>query len=96
MPDYNQRLRWLTGFTGSSGLVLLIDDRCLFFTDGRYLVQAKKEISDLFEIIDSSTQNIFDWLLKNVPKEKHICVDQNINSISFIQKLEKVAKKNRI
>ena len=96
VPDYNQRLRWLTGFTGSSGLVLLIDDRCLFFTDGRYLVQAKKEISDLFEIIDSSTQNIFDWLLKNVPEEKHICVDQNINSISFIQKLEKVAKKNRI
>ncbi|HWT93767.1 MAG TPA: Xaa-Pro peptidase family protein [Solirubrobacteraceae bacterium] len=41
-------VRWLTGFTGSSGLAVLGHDVCRFVTDFRYLTQADDEVSDAF------------------------------------------------
>src|SRR4029450_12961352 len=37
-------VRYLTGFTGSDGPLLLPHDRTLFFTDGRYRHQAAAEV----------------------------------------------------
>jgi Xaa-Pro aminopeptidase len=37
-------VRYLTGFTGSYGALLLLHDRTLFFTDGRYRQQAAAEV----------------------------------------------------
>ncbi|HJW62581.1 MAG TPA: Xaa-Pro peptidase family protein, partial [Actinomycetes bacterium] len=37
-------VRYLTGFTGSYGALLLLHDRTLFFTDGRYRHQAAAEV----------------------------------------------------
>jgi len=44
-----KNIRYLTGFTGSSGFAIITRDRGLFFTDFRYQEQSKKEIKD-FEI----------------------------------------------
>jgi Xaa-Pro aminopeptidase len=38
-------LRWLTGFTGSAGMLLLLHDHLLFITDGRYGDQASVELT---------------------------------------------------
>jgi Xaa-Pro dipeptidase len=40
-------VRYLTGFTGSNGQVLLTPDGSAFFTDGRYTEQARHEVPDL-------------------------------------------------
>ncbi|CAN5242142.1 aminopeptidase P family protein [soil metagenome] len=37
-------IRWLTGFTGSAGLVLVLDDEVVFVTDGRYQDQAAEQL----------------------------------------------------
>ena len=37
-------LRYLCGYTGSNGLLLFMAGRKLFFTDGRYTVQARDEV----------------------------------------------------
>jgi Xaa-Pro aminopeptidase len=37
-------VRYLTGFSGSYGALLLLHDRTLFFTDGRYQHQAQAEV----------------------------------------------------
>lgn len=37
-------LRWLTGFTGSSGFAIVDADRAVFVTDSRYTIQAQEEI----------------------------------------------------
>lgn len=42
-----KNVRYLTGFTGSSGFVLVLRDRCVFATDFRYTEQAAGEVSDL-------------------------------------------------
>lgn len=92
VPREFQRLNWLTGFSGSNGLILFVNSLNIFFTDGRYLVQAKKEIPKSFIIIDSSRENIFDWLERNIKKKTKLCIDPEIHSIAFITKLIELAK----
>jgi Xaa-Pro aminopeptidase len=43
VPPSAERLAWLTGFTGSAGLALVLADRALLFVDGRYTTQAEAE-----------------------------------------------------
>lgn len=53
-PDHLNRLKTLTGFSGSFGIAI-----CNYFiTDGRYLLQAKNEIDKSFEIIETRTPKI--------------------------------------
>jgi len=42
-------LRWLSGFTGSSGLAVIGGDERLFFTDFRYTERAEREVASEFE-----------------------------------------------
>ncbi|HTW71139.1 MAG TPA: M24B family metallopeptidase, partial [Acetobacteraceae bacterium] len=39
VPASAERLAWLTGFTGSAGLAVVLADRAAVFTDGRYVLQ---------------------------------------------------------
>lgn len=43
VPPSAERLAWLTGFTGSAGLALVLADRAILFVDGRYTTQAAQE-----------------------------------------------------
>lgn len=44
VPPSAERLAWLTGFTGSAGLALVLRDRAFLFIDGRYTTQARQEV----------------------------------------------------
>ena len=44
VPPSGERLAWLTGFTGSAGLAVVLDDRAALFTDGRYTTQAQQQL----------------------------------------------------
>jgi len=44
VPPCAERLAWLTGFTGSAGIAIVLADRAAIFVDGRYLVQVGEEI----------------------------------------------------
>jgi len=43
VPDCAERLAWLTGFTGSAGLVLVLEDAAHIFVDGRYAAQVRAQ-----------------------------------------------------
>jgi Xaa-Pro aminopeptidase len=50
VPPRGQRLAWLTGFTGSAGLAIVLRDRAVLFVDGRYTLQAAAQVdTQLFE-----------------------------------------------
>jgi Xaa-Pro aminopeptidase len=50
VPPSAQRLAWLTGFTGSAGAAVVMNERAAIFVDGRYTLQVKSEVdSSLFE-----------------------------------------------
>src|SRR5712691_6552605 len=40
LPASEERLAWLTGFTGSAGAAIVLSERAALFADGRYTVQA--------------------------------------------------------
>ena len=43
VPPSAERLAWLTGFTGSAGLAVVLADRAAVFSDGRYVLQLASE-----------------------------------------------------
>lgn len=54
-PAHDQRLAWLTGFTGSNGMAVISENSRVLFTDGRYLTQAQQQLAALgFQVQDQS------------------------------------------
>ena len=43
-PPSDERLAWLTGFTGSAGLAIVLTHKAAVFVDGRYTLQAAKQV----------------------------------------------------
>jgi len=66
VPESAQRLTFLSGFTGSAGFIAILKDKAAFFTDGRYTLQASRQIApELFTLFDSGTKTISEWLTEN-------------------------------
>ena len=66
----DERLSWLTGFTGSAGICIVGSDRAGVFVDGRYSIQAKKQTKSPFEVIQWNKKNFLEWIKKNIVKGK--------------------------
>jgi Xaa-Pro aminopeptidase len=63
LPEANERLAWLTGFTGSAGAAVIFLDSAVLFTDGRYTLQSRAQTDPLtFEHADFSTSAIIQSL----------------------------------
>ena len=92
-PDRNMRLKWLTKFSGSNGIALISSRQKYFFTDGRYILQAKKEIDKDFKVIDMASVNLFSFIKKTI-KNRKLLIDFKIFKIDFIEKLKKIAINN--
>lgn len=78
VPEHLNRLKYITGFSGSNGLAIVTKTSALFFTDGRYILQASKELSGDFEVYNLSD------LSKYIPKNK-IGYDPKIYSLKAIE-----------
>ncbi|MFE4110616.1 MULTISPECIES: aminopeptidase P family protein [Kosakonia] len=60
---HDNKLQWLTGFTGSAGLALVLRDKALLFVDGRYQVQVRSEVNRHdFEIHHLHNEPLDQWL----------------------------------
>jgi Xaa-Pro aminopeptidase len=58
-----ERLAWLTGFTGSAGFLIVLPDQAALFTDGRYTLQAREQTDPrLFTIVNSVETPPSKWL----------------------------------
>ena len=61
-----QRLAWLTGFSGSAGMAVILPERAAIFVDGRYTLQVRDQI-DLghFEVQHITEEPPSDWIAAN-------------------------------
>ena len=64
----DERLSWLTGFTGSAGICIVGNDGAGVFVDGRYSIQAKKQTKSPFQVIQWNKKNFLQWIEKNIVK----------------------------
>lgn len=89
VPESDRRLEWLTGFTGSAGFAIILQERAVFFTDGRYILQAKQELDTaLYDIVDMTVQTPKEWLIENAAMQK-IFYDAWLFSRAIIASYEK-------
>ena len=91
VPACSQRLKWLTGFTGSAGVAIVLEKSAALFVDGRYTIQAANEVPDsLFEKINVSTESYTNWLKRNIDTGKVFGYDPKLHSIKEFKKLSEI------
>ena len=64
VPDYNDRLSYISNFNGSYGFALILKKKNYLFVDGRYTLQANKQSGNFFKIITFPKQMPFNLLRK--------------------------------
>ncbi|WP_438984813.1 aminopeptidase P family N-terminal domain-containing protein, partial [Aequoribacter sp.] len=76
IPESNERMRFVSKFTGSAGLVIVTLTSASVFVDGRYTVQVKRQVDTTdFEIGDLSDAQAMAWVEANTDVEGKIGVD---------------------
>jgi Xaa-Pro aminopeptidase len=93
LPEANDRLAWLTGFTGSAGAGVVMKDRAAVFTDGRYTVQVKAQVdAGQFELRDLVDGGVPAYL-EEAPKGAVIGYDPRLHSPDALATLRRAAAK---
>lgn len=92
LPDANERLAWVTGFTGSAGAGVVFADKAAVFVDGRYTVQVKAQTDDaLFSRVPLGEQN--KWLSENLKAGQVIGYDPRLHSPDALDAIRAAVEK---
>ena len=68
VPAHADRLAWLTGFTGSAGNAVILQNRAALFVDGRYTLQVLNEADESHYDFPSFTEEPpAKWITKHIP-----------------------------
>lgn len=85
----DERLAWLTSFTGSAGFCVVLLDRAGVFIDGRYRVQVKSEVSlDHFTPVHWPEVELADWLRDALAAGGKVGFDAWLHTAEAIEKLQ--------
>ena len=89
VPACAERLAWLTGFTGSAGLAIVLVDTAVVMSDGRYTIQLTQQVDgDLYQRANSQEVKAEEWLKENAA-DTVIGYDPKLHTPSQIEALEK-------
>jgi len=90
VPASEQRLAWLTGFTGSAGVAIVLMQRALLFVDGRYTLQAREQVdTSLFAIehlVDTPPDR---WIEENLAIGDRLGYDPWLHTVEGAERLGK-------
>ena len=90
LPASEERLAWLTGFTGSAGFAIMLADRAVLFVDGRYTAQADAQVDKTIFAIEHLVDNPPDqWLEQNVKSGSKLGYDPWLHTTEGADKLKK-------
>jgi len=94
IPPAEERLLWLTGFSGSWGLAAVLPERAVLFVDGRYTLQAAHQTDrTVFEVIKAPDTRPEDWLSETLQAGQRLGFDPRLHTLSGALKLKKAAEK---
>jgi Xaa-Pro aminopeptidase len=88
VADCDERLAWLTGFTGSAGFAAILPDIAGVFVDGRYRLQARAQCDQTaFTPVDWPETGLADWLQDHLPGGGVIGFDPWLHTVHEIETL---------
>ncbi|MEL7091868.1 MAG: aminopeptidase P family protein [Pseudomonadota bacterium] len=85
----DERLAWLTGFTGSAGFCVALLDVAGVFVDGRYRTQVKSQVAADFTPVPWPETSMADWVKEHLPGGGTVGFDPWLHTPSEIAQAEK-------
>ena len=89
--EHYQARAYLSGFTGSAGTLIVTQDSAYLWTDGRYFIQAAKELKDGIELMkmrQKGVPTILEFLKEHVQDHDVIAFDGETMTCQFVLSLE--------
>jgi Xaa-Pro aminopeptidase len=91
-PPANRRLRWVTGFRGSTGVAVVLRSRAALFVDGRYFVQAAADLGTSDIAMQPSTLDARSaWLKQSLGRGGRLGIDPWLHSIPDMMQWRELA-----
>jgi len=91
-----KKREFISGFTGSAGTVVILDEEAGLWTDSRYYLQAEEELEgsgiDLFKAAEPETPDYADWIAERLNPGSTIAFEGEVFSIESARKLSKKYK----
>ena len=85
----DERLAWLTGFTGSAGFCAVLNEVAGVFVDGRYRTQVKAQVAPEFTPVPWPDLQLADWLKEQLPQGGRVGYDPWLHSVAEISRAAK-------
>jgi Xaa-Pro aminopeptidase len=90
VPAADERLAWLTGFTGSAGAAVVLMDRAALFVDGRYTLQVRQQVDTALFAVEHLVENPPpQWLEKNLTSQDRLGYDPWLHTPESAERLAK-------
>ena len=84
--NYAQRLAWLSGFAGSAGTAAVLAGDAAIFTDGRYTIQVREQVSgDEWDYVDVPGTSVGEWLAAHAPAGARIGYDPWLHTRGWME-----------
>ncbi|MCL2567503.1 MAG: aminopeptidase P family protein [Alphaproteobacteria bacterium] len=81
VPEYNNRIKYISNFTGSFGVLVVLQNSVCLFTDSRYTLAAGKQVYPNIEVNLFSIANISAWLKPKLNSNANIALNAKTTSI---------------
>ena len=83
---YAQRLAWLTGFQGSAGTAVVLPAQAAIFTDGRYTIQVRQQVSaDDWQFVGVPETSVSGWLAEHAKAGARIGYDPWLHTAAWVE-----------
>ena len=93
VPACAERLKWLTGFSGSAGLAIVGKKAAVLFVDGRYTVQARAEVdAATMEVSKLPRGRIAEWLSEHLSRGQTVGYDPKLHTVGEVERLTAALK----
>jgi Xaa-Pro aminopeptidase len=90
VPACEERLAWLTGFTGSAGAAIVMMERAVLFVDGRYTLQAREQVDASVFTIEHLVETPPDrWIEANLTAADRLGYDPWLHTVEGAERLAK-------
>ncbi len=97
LPAQNERMLWISNFTGSAGVVIVLRERAAIFVDGRYTVQVRRQVSeDLFEILHLVETPHMAWLAGELAEGARVAYDPRMHPLNWQKSATGALAKNKV
>jgi Xaa-Pro aminopeptidase len=94
VPLHWNRLAWLTGFAGSAGCAVILEDKAALIVDSRYTLQAKAQVDgSLYAVELFPKTKVSSYLAAHAPKGAAIGYDPTLPTVRGFKALEEETKK---